>query len=87
MLCGFMGDYRRGATVLVQTVELLRGDLARERFGRPIYPAVTARAHLATCLTALGEFRQAISIAEEGFQIAETLQQPAQSPPCPLESL
>jgi tetratricopeptide (TPR) repeat protein len=77
MLCRYMGDYRRGATVLAQAVELLRGDLARERFGRPLYPAVTARLHLATCLSALGEFRQASSIAEESLQIAEALQQPA----------
>ena len=66
MLCRFMGDYRRGAAVLAQAVELLQGDLARERFGRPLYPAVVARQHLATCLTALGEFRQALTTAEEG---------------------
>jgi tetratricopeptide (TPR) repeat protein len=76
MLCRFMGDYHRGATVLAQTVELLRGGLARERFGRPLYPAVVTRLYLATCLSVLGEFRQAISIAEEGLQIAEALQQP-----------
>jgi tetratricopeptide (TPR) repeat protein len=76
MLCRFMGDYRRGATVLAQTVELLQGDLARERFGRPHYPAVIARLHLAACLSMLGEFRQAISIAEEGLQVAATLQHP-----------
>jgi tetratricopeptide (TPR) repeat protein len=76
MLCRVMGDYRRGATVLTQTLELLRGDLARERFGRPLYPAVTTRLHLATCLSTLGEFRQAISVAEEGLQIAAVLQQP-----------
>jgi tetratricopeptide (TPR) repeat protein len=76
MLCRFMGDYRRGATVLGQAVELLRGDLARERFGRPLYPAVVARIHLATCLSTLGEFRQALNTAEEGLQIAEALSQP-----------
>jgi tetratricopeptide (TPR) repeat protein len=71
-----MGDYRRGATVLARAVELLQGDLARERFGRPLYPAVTARQYLTTCLSALGEFRQAISTAEEGLRIAEAFQQP-----------
>jgi class 3 adenylate cyclase/tetratricopeptide (TPR) repeat protein len=75
ILCRTMGDYRRGATVLTQAVELLQGRLARERFGRPLYPAVVARQHLATCLSALGEFRQALSTAEEGLQIAQTLQQ------------
>jgi tetratricopeptide (TPR) repeat protein len=76
LLCRVMGDYRRGAVVLTQAVELLRGDLARERFGRPLYPAVTARQYLTTCLSALGEFHQARSVAEEGFQIAEAFQQP-----------
>ncbi|HEX2280083.1 MAG TPA: AAA family ATPase [Candidatus Tectomicrobia bacterium] len=76
ILCRAIGDYRRGATVLTQAVELLQGDLARERFGRPLYPAVVARQHLATCLTALGEFRQALSTAEEGLQIAAALPQP-----------
>jgi tetratricopeptide (TPR) repeat protein len=76
LLCRVMGDYRRGATVLAQAVELLQGDLARERFGRPTYPAVTARLYLTTCLSALGEFRQAISTAEEGLRIAEAFQQP-----------
>jgi tetratricopeptide (TPR) repeat protein len=62
--------------VLAQTAELLQGALARERFGRPLYPAVTAREHLVKCLTELGEFRQAIATAEESLQIAEALQQP-----------
>jgi hypothetical protein len=57
LLCRAIGDYRRGVTVLTQTVELLQGNLARERFGRPLSPAVVARQHLATCLSALGEFR------------------------------
>ena len=75
ILCRVMGDYRRGATVFTQSVELLRGHLARKRFGRPLYPAVIARLHLATCLAALGGFRQALSTAEEGLQIAGVLQQ------------
>jgi tetratricopeptide (TPR) repeat protein len=70
-----MGDYRRAATVLGQTVELLQGDLARARFGRSLYSAVTARVILAVCLAELGEFRQATAIAEEGLQIAQALQQ------------
>jgi DNA-binding winged helix-turn-helix (wHTH) protein/tetratricopeptide (TPR) repeat protein len=76
ILCRAIGDYRRGVSALTQAVELLQGDLARERFGRPLYPAVVARQHLATCLTALGEFRQALNTAAEGLQIAEALQHP-----------
>jgi tetratricopeptide (TPR) repeat protein len=75
-ICRTVGGYRRAVTVLAQTVELLQGDRARERFGRPMYPAVIAREHLVKCLTELGEFRQAIATAEEGLRIAEALQQP-----------
>jgi tetratricopeptide (TPR) repeat protein len=61
--------------------EQFRQELVREaewprHDGRPLYPAVVARQHLATCLTALGEFRQALSTGEEGLQTAEALQQP-----------
>jgi tetratricopeptide (TPR) repeat protein len=76
MLCRAIGDYRRAVTMLTQAAKLLRGDLARERFGRPLYPAVVVGWHLATCLSALGDFRRARKAAEEGLQIAETLQQP-----------
>jgi hypothetical protein len=62
--------------VLTQNVELLQGDRVRERFGRPLYPAIIAREHLVQCLTELGEFPQAIATAEEGLWIAEVLQQP-----------
>jgi class 3 adenylate cyclase/tetratricopeptide (TPR) repeat protein len=75
-ICRTKGDYCRGATMLVQTAELLQGELARERFGRPLYPAVVAREHLVKCLAELGEFRQAIATAEESLRIAEALQQP-----------
>jgi tetratricopeptide (TPR) repeat protein len=75
-VCRSLGDYRRAVTMLRQTVELLRSDLARERFGRSLYPAVTARVSLAECLADLGEFRQATATAEEGLRIAEALGQP-----------
>jgi tetratricopeptide (TPR) repeat protein len=76
ILCRAIGDYRRAVTVLRPMVELLRDDLARQRFGRPLYPAIVARQHLATCLAALGEFRQALRTAEEALQIADVLQHP-----------
>jgi hypothetical protein len=65
-ICRTMGDYRRGATVFAQTAELLQGDLARERFGRALHPAVVAREHLVKCLTELGEFQQALALALAG---------------------
>jgi tetratricopeptide (TPR) repeat protein len=74
-ICRCMGDYHRAATVLGQAVERLQGDLARMRFGRSLYTAVTARINLTACLAELGEFRQATATAEEGLRIAEALQQ------------
>jgi tetratricopeptide (TPR) repeat protein len=47
------------------------GDLRCERFGTAGYPAVTCRSHLIQCLAATGQFREGISYAEEGIQIAE----------------
>jgi tetratricopeptide (TPR) repeat protein len=76
-ICHTLGDYLRAATVLGQTVELLQGDLAHERFGRSLYSSVSARVILAACLAELGEFRQASAAAAEGLRIAEGLQQPA----------
>jgi tetratricopeptide (TPR) repeat protein len=77
MILRTRGDYRGATAVLAKPVALLQGDLARELLGRALYPAITARAVLADCLTCLGEFSQAIAAAEEGIRIAEAIQQPA----------
>jgi tetratricopeptide (TPR) repeat protein len=68
-----LGDYRSAVAFLQKNRGILRGDVARNRFGRTFYPSVTTRCHLARSLAELGEFSQAIAVAEEGLQIAEDL--------------
>jgi predicted ATPase/class 3 adenylate cyclase len=75
-ICNTLGNYRHGAAALGKSIALLQGDLAHERLGRAMYPAVTTRTNLARCLAELGEFGQATATAEESARIAEALQQP-----------
>jgi tetratricopeptide (TPR) repeat protein len=76
MISASLGDHRGAVAFLDKSVALLHGDLARNRFGRALYPSVTTRSWLADSLAELGEFRQAIAVAEEGLRIAEDLGQP-----------
>jgi class 3 adenylate cyclase/tetratricopeptide (TPR) repeat protein len=66
-----LGQYSHAISVLKRAIQKLVGDLRRERFGTAGYPAVTCRAHLIQCLAARGQFREGISYAEEGIQIAK----------------
>jgi tetratricopeptide (TPR) repeat protein len=72
-----LGQYSPAINVLKRAVRRLVGDLRRERFGTAGYPAVTCRGHLIQCLAATGEFREGISYAEEGIQIAEEVDDPS----------
>src|SRR5262249_39120361 len=67
------GDYpgteRLGRTLL----EVLPGDLSRERFGLLAYPAVVARAFLARALAELGAFDEGREHGEEAVRLAEAV--------------
>ena len=70
------GDFRRSMDFNNSNVEALQGELARERLGMPVFPAVYSR-HLAVkSLAPLGEFDEAIARAREGLQIAEAVGHP-----------
>lgn len=69
-----IGDHRRAAGLLTQAMALCRGDLARERLGRTIYPSVHASNRLARSQAELGEFDSARATVEEGLRVAEALQ-------------
>ncbi len=71
-----LGDYRNAVAFLERNVGILQGDLARNRFGRLRYPSVSSRNVLSTCLAELGEFGQAMIVAQESLRIAEDLQHP-----------
>ena len=70
------GDFRRSMDFNNSNIASLQGELARERLGMPVFPAVYSR-HLALkSLAPLGEFDEAIARAEEGFQIAAAVGHP-----------
>jgi tetratricopeptide (TPR) repeat protein len=71
-----MGEYRQAITVLRKNVVSLSGDLVRQRFGLPVFPAVTCRERLVRCLAELGEFSEGIELGEEGVKLAEQMGHP-----------
>jgi class 3 adenylate cyclase/tetratricopeptide (TPR) repeat protein len=70
-----VGDYRGAVAVLTKGLALLQGALARSRLGRALYPSVTTRYNLASCLSELGQFNQAEAVAQESLRVAEDLGQ------------
>src|SRR5262249_2950922 len=72
-----LGQYRSGADLLRRNVELLEGELSRERLDLPYVAAVHSRTWLVWCLAELGEFAEAITRAEESLRIAEAADHPS----------
>lgn len=70
------GNYRQAARALRKNVAVLTGELAGERFGLAGLPAAFSRAFLAWALAELGEFAEAIAVAQEGTRIAEAARHP-----------
>jgi tetratricopeptide (TPR) repeat protein len=67
------GDYRQAIDCFRQTVASLDGARRYERFGQVILPAVSSRTLLVVCHAELGAFAEGRALAEEGRQIAETV--------------
>ncbi len=70
------GDYRRVDEFFSKILQLLEGDLIRERCGLAGFPAVMSRAFWAWALAERGEFDQGIIQAQEGIRLAEVLDHP-----------
>ena len=70
-ICNTLGDFERAAGQLAKVARLLSGALERERFGRTLYPAVTARGELARAQAELGQFDAALATLEEALRIAD----------------
>ncbi len=66
-----LGDYSSAAEALKRNVELLEGDLRRERFGLAGLPAVLSGSWLALCLVELGRFEEADRYAQEAADFAQ----------------
>jgi tetratricopeptide (TPR) repeat protein len=65
------GDYRRAADELMENVTLLRDDVAQERFGLAVPPALLSRVWLAWCLSEMGEFQEGMRRTLEAKHLAE----------------
>ena len=63
--CRERGDLRRSIAVFTEAIDLLPGDLARQRFGQAIPPAVYARGMAALCRAELGDFAEAERLGTE----------------------
>ncbi len=76
MACYDMGDYARAVETLEWNVATLQGELLSERFGTASSVAANSRAMLGRCHAELGAFTEGHTLAEEGLQIAETVNHP-----------
>jgi tetratricopeptide (TPR) repeat protein len=74
--CYFAGDYDPALDLLGETVECLRGDLGRERYGLVGLPAVMARAYLTWIHAERGEFEAALAHGHDGIRLAEAVDHP-----------
>jgi len=74
--CLRTGDYRRAEDLLGKVLQLLEGDLRRERFGLPGFPAVMARCYLTLIFADLGRFEEGIAHAQKAIRLAEALDHP-----------
>ena len=66
-----LGDYRRAADVLRQSVATVEGDLRHAGATGILIPSVRSRSWLVSCLAELGEFTEGMACGAEAVQIAE----------------
>jgi tetratricopeptide (TPR) repeat protein len=76
MISSSLGDHRGTLDALERAMDLLRGDLARDRLGRAFYPFVNIRRSLASSLSHLGHFDRALDLAAEAMTFSEAVKQP-----------
>ncbi|HEU4368779.1 MAG TPA: adenylate/guanylate cyclase domain-containing protein [Methylomirabilota bacterium] len=74
--CFATGDYRRAEDLILKVLELLEGDLSRERFGQAGFPVVMARFILGWIFADRGKFEEGIAHGQEGIRLAEALDHP-----------
>jgi tetratricopeptide (TPR) repeat protein len=65
------GDYARAIECLRTNVDVLKGDLSRERFGMPGLPALLSRGRLIHSLAEVGEFAEANRLADEAVRMSD----------------
>jgi tetratricopeptide (TPR) repeat protein len=65
------GDYAHAIECFRTNVDVLKGDLSRERFGMPGLPALLSRGRLIHSLGEVGEFAEASRLADEAVRMAD----------------
>ena len=74
--CIYVGDYRQAEDLLLKVLQLLEGDLSRERLGLAGFPLLMARSYLTWALTDQGKFTEGMVQGREGLRVAESLDHP-----------
>ena len=65
------GDYAHAIECFRTNVDVLKGDLSRERFGMPGLPALLSRGRLIHSLADVGEFAEASELADEAVRMSD----------------
>ena len=76
LACHASGDYLMAESCFRMVVQLLEGNLCRERCGLEGFPAMLSRAYLAWTLAERGQFSEGIIQGQEGIRIAQTVDHP-----------
>jgi class 3 adenylate cyclase/tetratricopeptide (TPR) repeat protein len=71
-----VGAYREAEEIFRRNIEELPGERARDRCDMQSFPAVHARAMLASALAQRGDFTSAIRVGQDAVALAETLHHP-----------
>jgi tetratricopeptide (TPR) repeat protein len=74
--CLWTAQFREAEGRLLKVLEVLDGDLSRQRFAHTGFPAATARTYLTQVYANLGRFEEGIVCAEEGIRLAEAVEHP-----------
>jgi class 3 adenylate cyclase len=74
--CLYTSDYRQAEDLFLKVLQLLEGDLSRERFGLAGFPAATARSFLTWIFADQARFKEGIAHGQEGLRFAEALDHP-----------
>src|SRR5499427_7064942 len=65
------GDFAHAIECFRTNVDVLKGDLSRERFGMPGLPALLSRGRLIHSLADVGEFAEASELADEAVRMSD----------------
>jgi tetratricopeptide (TPR) repeat protein len=71
-----VGDFQKAADLSLRVLQLLEGDLSRQRFGLGAFPAVSARGNLTVIFAELGKFKERIAYGQEGIRLGEAVDHP-----------